>query len=115
MQSCQKGQETIALKNCELTGEIVAVENKTATLIYSDKISGTSVAPAFFIVAANLEKTSLPLKVCNFPTENYSSFKIGDQMDVSFSGRVEILLETTDALSTNIELTKIAKVVLEKN
>ena len=114
-QGCQKAKENTVLKKCDLSGEIITVENKIATVIYTDKVSGAKVAPAFFIIEANLEKTSLPLKVCNFPTEKYPSFKIGDQMSVSFSGRVEILPETTDALSTNMELTKITKIELEKN
>ena len=113
-QGCQKAEENTVLKKCDLSGEIISAENKIATVIYTDKVSGAKVAPAFFIIEANLEKTSLPLKVCNFPIEQYPSFKIGDQMNVNFSGSVEILPENTDALSTNIELTKIAKVELEK-
>ncbi|MFN0290657.1 hypothetical protein [Pedobacter helvus] len=117
-QSCQKTENTIELQKCDLTAkEILTVENKTATLIYTNKLGSIDVPDAgYFIVNHNLSQTyNLPLMVCNFPIEKYPSLKIGESMKVDFSGRIEILPETADAFCTKIELTKISKVDESKN
>lgn len=116
-QSCQKTEETTELQKCNLTAkEILTVEDKLASLIYTDKLSSLNIhTGGYFIVDHNLSQTYLPLRVCNFPTTKYPSLKIGESMKVSFSGRIEVLPETVDAFSTNIELTKITKIDEEKN
>ena len=116
-QSCQKTEETTELQKCNLTAkEILTVENKTATLIYTDKISGATIPNGgYFIVNHNLSHIYVPLMICNFPTTKYPSLKIGESMKINFSGRVEILPETVDASSTNVEIKKITVINEEKN
>ena len=116
-QSCQKTEETTELQKCDLTAkEILTIEDKTATLIYTNKLGSINIANAgYFLIDHNLNQIYLPLRICNFPTTKFPSLKLGESIKINFSGRVEILPETVDALSTNIELTKIMKIDEEKN
>lgn len=114
-QSCQKSEESTELIKCNLTGkEIITIENKTATLIYTNNINGVTIqGGGFFLINTNIEGVSLPLKVCNFPKDKFQSIAIGDNVKVSFSGRIELLPETVDAFNLNIELESIREISLE--
>ncbi len=110
-QSCQKTEENNELPKCNLTGkQIIAVENKTATLIYTNNINGAIVeGGGFFLLNTNIEGMSLPLKICNFPKDKFQSIAIGDNVKVNFSGRIELLPETVDAFNLNAELKSITE------
>lgn len=109
VQSCQKDKNSNIFQKCDLSGDnIVSVENKTATLIYTDLINETTVdGGGFFLINSNVQEINLPLKVCNFPTDKFPSLKTGDSIEVRFDGKIELLPETVDATHLTIELKNI--------
>ncbi|RWU07378.1 hypothetical protein [Pedobacter chitinilyticus] len=113
LEGCKKGKVSTELPKCNLTGkQIIAVENKTATLIYSNNITGVTIEGrgGFYLINTNVEGISLPLKVCNFPKDKFRAIAIGDHFKVGFSGKIELLPETADAFSLNIELKSINEI-----
>lgn len=112
LESCKKGKVSTELPKCNLTGkQIIAVENKTATLIYSNNITGVTIkGGGFYLINTNVEGISLPLKVCNFPKDKFRAIAIGDHFKVGFSGKIELLPETADAFNLNIELKSITEI-----
>lgn len=112
LEGCKKGKVSTELPKCNLTGkQIIAVENKTATLIYSNNITGVTIEgrEGFYLINTNIEGISLPLKVCNFPKDKFRAIAIGDHFKVGFSGKIELLPETADAFNLNIELKSITE------
>lgn len=113
LEGCKKGKVKTELPKCNLTGkQIIAVENKTATLIYSNNITGVTIEGrgGFYLINTNVEGISLPLKVCNFPKDKFRVIAIGDHFKVGFSGKIELLPETADAFNLNIELKSINEI-----
>jgi hypothetical protein len=106
---CQKENPDGPFKSCNLTGEnIIRVENKVGTLIYADTLPQMKLSDTgYYIENSNVEDLCLPLEVCNLPTGSFSSLNVGDSVEVSFIGRIELLPETADAVSLLIELERI--------
>ena len=96
-----------SLQSCDLKGQIEIIESKQGTIIYTDSLLGLKLsAPEYFIFTAS---ATLPLSVCNPPSEGYAFVKLNDSdsMTIIFSGKREILPPTADAFSELIEITGI--------
>lgn len=92
-----------SLQSCDLKGQIEIIESEQGTILYTDTISGLQLsAPAYFIFTAS---TTLPLAVCNPPSEGYAFVKWNDSRTIIFSGKHEILPPTVDAVSERLEIT----------
>ena len=106
---CKDGASDISakesLQSCVLKGQVEIIKSEQGTIIYTDTISGLKLsAPEYFISSAS---ASLPLAVCNPPSEGYAFVKLNDSITILFSGKHEILPPTADAFSERLEITDI--------
>ena len=116
--SCKKEKDnfTHVKESCGLEGgNILNVHEATGTLLYKQVVQGTDrYEKGIFIGNSSIEKVKLPLKICNFPFEQFPSLEIGDALEVVFSARIEMLPETVDASHLRMEIHKI-KTIHNKN
>lgn len=100
--SCKEDNQTIEFKRCNFSSntKVLTLKNKQGIINYSKSIDGVSLNEYTYYIKTD---NQLPLTICNMP----ESLKIekNSKMSVTFSGRMEVLDDHTDAISTRIELT----------
>ncbi|WP_017257292.1 hypothetical protein [Pedobacter arcticus] len=108
LSSCEKGISTQDLKQCNLIGNLISLENNEGTLFYTDSLPGFKLSvSAFYIKPSNMENNYLPLRICNVP-ESFKLISLNDSVKVTFSGNIQLLPPEVDATSLELELTKVA-------
>jgi len=108
--SCKKSDFIPIEIRCNLeASEIKNLKNKTGTLAYYEvNHADSTYMTGYFILNHNVSEAGhLPIKICNFPKSEFPDLKHGDQLPISFEGRIVVLPENTDALNTDIELSAI--------
>ncbi|WP_400260910.1 hypothetical protein ACFX5U_12570 [Sphingobacterium sp. SG20118] len=102
MLSCKDEDPISEFKKCNFSSntKTLTLSNKQGVLNYSRSIEGIAVSDYIYYIKT---EGQLPMTVCNMP----ESMKIEKDSKVSviFSGKVEVLDNRTDAISTRIELT----------
>lgn len=111
MASCKKEKDNFihVKESCGLAGEnILTVHEATGTLLYKQVVLGSDrYENGVFIYNSSIKEVKLPLKICNFPLEEFPALEIGDALEVVFSARIELLPETVDADRLRMEIHKI--------
>jgi hypothetical protein len=105
--SCDKSPLDQPLSKCNLSGNLVLIEDKIGELVFTDTIPGLKFdQKEYFVLNYGIDSIYLSLKPCNLP-EVFKQASLNSPVLIKFSGNIQSLPITADAASLNFEFSKI--------
>lgn len=117
--SCKKEEseefdsDLVFTEQCDFSGSRTeTVDRWKGILHYTDNLSGIKIPEPILFIKTQGYHIYLPMVICNMPAD--FEMAEGESREVTFSGRVVILPDVVDALSTWIELSYLKFEAVEK-